>query len=343
MSDRPRPNMKKILLTGCSGFLGSFMDQKLLEVRERAEPFLEKVPGGRRQIDVHGITEVAGYESPGITVHHVDIRDREKVFSSVDSIKPDVTFHLAAVANVGYSWKNQASTYEINFIGSSNLLEALAEFSPGSRVLLMSTAELYGKSQKDAMDEDTPTAARNPYALSKMAMEMLGDLYLDSKRLDIIKLRSFNFTGPGQDRKFVASDFSFQIAEIEKGKREPVIRVGNLSAIRDISDVRDITRYLNVIAEKGEPGGIYNLCSGRAYSIRELLDILLSLATVKIEVVVDKDKFRPIDVPRLIGDNRRIREAFGLYPKYSIERTLADLLNYWRQRVGENADTPSNG
>jgi len=327
MSDRPRPNMKKILITGCSGFLG----QKLLEVKE---PFLEKVPCRRGQSDVHGITEIAGYEAPGITVHHVDIRDRGKVFSAVAAIKPDVTFHLAAVANVGYSWKNQASTYEINFMGSSNLLEAAAEFSPGSRVLLMSSAELYGKSQKDVMDEDTPTDARNPYALSKKAMEMLGDLYLDAKRLDIIKLRSFNFTGPGQDRKFVASDFSFQIAEIEKGKREPVIRVGNLSAVRDISDVRDIARFLAVIAAKGEPGGVYNLCSGKAYSIRELLDILLSLAAVKIEVVVDKDKFRPIDVPRLVGDNRRIREAFGLQPEYSIEQTLADLLNYWRQSVG---------
>ncbi len=340
MSDRPCPNMKKILITGCSGFLGSFLNQKLLEVQK---PFLEKVSGGLMQVDVHGITEIAGYDSPGITVHYVDIRDREKVFSAVEAVKPDVTFHLAAVANVGYSWKNQASTYEINFIGSSNLLEALGEFSPSSRVLLMSTAELYGKSQKDVMDEDTLTAARNPYALSKMAMEMLGDLYLDSKRLDIIKLRSFNFTGPGQDRKFVASDFSFQIAEIEKGKREPVIRVGNLSAIRDISDVRDIARFLTVIAEKGEPGAIYNLCSGKSYSIRELLDILLSLASVKIEVVVNKDKFRPIDVPRLVGDNRRIREAFGLHPEYSIEQTLTDLLNFWRQRVGENAGTPGNG
>lgn len=336
MSDRPHPDMKKILLTGCSGFLG----QKLLEVKE---PFLEKVPCRRGQSNFHGITEIAGYKAPGITVHHVDIRNRERVFSTVEAIKPDVTFHLAAVANVGYSWKNQASTYEINFIGSSNLLEALAEFSPGSRVLLMSSAELYGNSQKDLMDEDTPTDARNPYALSKKAMEMLGDLYLDSKRLDIIKLRSFNFTGPGQDRKFVASDFSCQIAEIEKGKQEPVIRVGNLSAVRDISDVRDIARFLTVIAEKGEPGGIYNLCSGHAYSIRELLDILLSLAAVKIEVVVDREKFRPIDVPRLVGDNRRIRDAFGLHPEYSIEQTLTDLLNFWRQRVGENADSPGNG
>ncbi|HLP60271.1 MAG TPA: GDP-mannose 4,6-dehydratase [Candidatus Deferrimicrobium sp.] len=321
--------MKKILITGCSGFLGTFLSRHLREgdgqTGNHINPF-----------EVSGITEEADYKSSQIMVHHVDIRDREKVFSAVEAVKPDVTFHLAAVANVGYSWKNQASTYEINFIGSSNLLEALGEFVPGSRVLLMSTAELYGKSQQNVMDENTPTTARNPYALSKKAMEMLGDLYLDAQKLDIIKLRSFNFTGPGQDRKFVASDFSYQIAEIEKGKREPIIRVGNLSAVRDISDVRDIARFLKVIAEKGESGGIYNLCSGKAYSIRELLDILLSLAAVKIEVVVDTDKIRPIDIPRLVGDNRRTREMFGLNHEYSIEQTLTDLLNYWRQRIGDN-------
>lgn len=328
--------MRKVLITGCSGFLG----QKLLETRT-GESFLENVPGCQKQTntrqneihDIHGITEIMDYESPAITVHHVDIRDKENVFSVVEAVKPDVTFHLAAIANVGYAWKNQTSTYEINFIGSSNLLEALAKFSPGSRVLLMSTAELYGKSQREVMDESTPTSASNPYALSKKAMEMLADLYLEAKKLDIIKLRSFNFTGPGQDRKFVAADFSFQIAEIEKGKREPVIRVGNLSAIRDISDVRDIARFLKVIANKGESGGIYNLCSGKAYSIQHLLDILLSLARVKIDVVIDEDKFRPIDIPRLVGDNRRIREIFGLEPEYSIEQTLTDLLDYWRQRV----------
>ncbi|MCU0285647.1 MAG: GDP-mannose 4,6-dehydratase [Acidobacteria bacterium] len=315
--------MKRILITGCSGFLGTFLSRFLNE----------KEAHTGNNIEISGITEEKDYQSPHVKVHHADIRDREAIFSLVKTIKPDVTFHLAAIANVGYSWKNQASTYEINFIGSSNLLEAVAEFAPGSRVLLMSTAELYGKSQQDIIDENTPTTARNPYALSKKAMEMLGDLYMDAKKLDIIKLRSFNFTGPGQDRKFVASDFCFQIAEIEKGKQEPIIRVGNLSAVRDISDVRDIARFLKVIAEKGEPGGLYNLCSGKAYSIRELLDILLSLAAVKIEVVVDANKFRPIDIPRLVGDTRRTRETFGLYHEYSIEQTLTDLLNYWRDKV----------
>ncbi|MCP5104735.1 MAG: NAD-dependent epimerase/dehydratase family protein [bacterium] len=312
---------KKILITGCSGFLGTHLIHRLKTHSSRGE-----------NVEISGITEILQYKSPGITVHNIDIRDREKVFAVIEAEKPDITFHLAAIANVGFSWKHQKLTYEINFIGSSNLLEALSQFSPHCRVLLMSSAELYGASGESLMHESLPTDARNPYALSKKAMEMVGDLYAQSKKMDIIKLRSFNFTGPGQERKFVASDFSHQIAEIEKGKREPVIRVGNLAAVRDISDVRDITRYLTVIAEEGERGGIYNLCSGNTYSIRELLDILLSLADGKIDVVVDREKFRPIDVPLLAGDNRRIRETFGLHPEYKLEQTLSDLLNYWRQK-----------
>lgn len=311
----------RVLVTGCSGFLGPFLVDRLI--------------GTGKDMEIAGITEVRDYESSKIKVFHVDIRNRDAVFSVIEEVNPELTFHLAAIANVGFSWKHQKLTYEINFIGSSNLFEALSELSPGSRVLLMSSAELYGRSTKDLMDETTPTSARNPYALSKKAMEMLGNIYAEAKKLDVIKVRAFNFTGPGQDRKFVASDFSYQIAQIEKGKREPLMRVGNLSAVRDISDVRDIARYLTVIAEKGENWGLYNLCSGKTYSIQDVLNILLSLSAEKIAVVVDPEKFRPIDVPRLAGDNRRIHETFGLQPEYRIEQTLSDLLNYWRNKVGD--------
>ncbi len=310
--------MKKVLITGCSGFLGSFLID-LLETEGKC--------------DIYGFTEVMEFNSSRLKVYHVDIRERDAIFTVIEAVKPDLVFHLAAISNVGFSWKNQKLTYEINFIGSSNLFEALNIFSPHCRVLLMSSAELYVASQSSLMNESSPTSARNPYALSKFAMEMVGEIYIQSMNMEVIKLRSFNFTGPGQDKKFVASDFSFQIAEIEKGKREPVIQVGNLSAVRDISDVRDIARYLTVIAREGKKGGIYNLCSGRTYSIRDLLDILLSLSTEKIDVVEDKARLRPVDVPRLAGDNRLIRETFNLYPEYKIEQTLSDLLNYWRERV----------
>ncbi len=315
--------MKNVLITGCSGFLGPFLSDALVGTWT----------GG--DIRISGITEVPDYKSSEITVYNIDIRDRDRVFEVVERVKPDMVFHLAAISNVGFSWKHQKLTYEINFIGSSNLLEALGRFVPRCRVLLMSSAELYGSSDEPLMGEGLPTSARNPYALSKKAMEMAADLYIQSMGMDIVMLRSFNFTGPGQDRKFVASDFSYQVADIEKGNREPVIRVGNLSALRDISDVRDIARYMAVIASsgKGGPGGIFNLCSGSTYSIEGILKILLSLSGRDIEVVVDRDRFRPVDVPRLSGDNGLIRETFGLRPEYTIERTLSDLLNYWREKI----------
>lgn len=313
--------MKRIFITGCSGFLASY----LIDILEK-----------EGNSELYGITEIPGFNSSRLTVFNIDIRDKEKIFSIVEEIKPHITFHLAAITNVGFSWKNQNLTYEVNFIGSSNLMEAIALFSPNSLVLLMSSAELYGDTKKKLINEDTEISIRNPYSLSKFAMEMVGNLYINSKKLNIIKLRSFNFTGPGQDNKFVTSDFSSQIAAIEKGEHEPVIKVGNLSAVRDFSDVRDTARYLNVIAGKGDRGGIYNLCSGNTYSIKEILDILLSFSKKEIKILIENRKLRPLDISRLAGDCSWIREKFNLYPKYKIEQTLLDLLNYWRERTGSS-------
>ncbi len=312
--------MKKILISGCSGFLASFLVERLKT--HSTDP-----------VEIYGFTEEADYKSDDFTVLNLDIRDKDALFKMVETVKPDLTFHLAAVSNVGFSWKHQRLTYEINFIGSSDLLEALSIYSPKSRVLLMSSAELYGATSHQLLDESIPTTAANPYAVSKKAMELAGDLYLKSSQLEIIKCRSFNFTGPRQDKKFVSSDFSYQIAQIEKGLKEPRISVGNLSAVRDISDVRDIARYLQVISEKGENGGIYNLCCGQAFAIKDLLHMLLAQSSAKIEIVIDQNKMRPVDIPKLAGDNRLIRESFRLSPQYKLEQTLTDLLNYWRERV----------
>lgn len=316
--------MKRVFITGCSGFLASYLSALLLE---------------EGNSEVFGITEIQGFNSDRFTVLNIDIREKDKLFAAVKEIKPDITFHLAAVTNVGFAWKNPNLTYEVNFIGSSNLLEAIALYSPVSRILLMSSAELYGRTKKKLSGETMKISVKNPYSLSKYAMEMLADLYMKARNLDVTKIRSFNFIGPGQDRKFVASDFSSQIAAIEKGEKEPLIRVGNLSAVRDFSDVRDTARYLNVIAEKGDRGGIYNLCSGKTYSIRQILDILLSFSTAKIKIAADENKLRPLDIPRLAGDCSLIREKFDLYPRYEIEQTLLDLLNYWRN---SNVSAPIN-
>jgi GDP-4-dehydro-6-deoxy-D-mannose reductase len=313
--------MKKILITGCSGFLGSHLTD-----------VLEKQAG----VSLSGITEVSDFTSAKLDVHHVDIRERQRVFEVIKALQPHLVFHLAAVANVGFSWTHQSLTYEINFIGSSNLVEAINEVAPRCRILLMSSAELYGNCKGNACKESDPisvTSPKNPYSLSKYAMEMVGNLYRQAKQMDIVTVRSFNFTGPGQNDQFVASDFSRQIAEIETGKREAVMQVGNLSAVRDLSDVRDIARYLAVIANQGENGGIYNLCSGKTYSIKDILGILLSYSTKKINVVIDENKLRPVDIPTLWGDTGLLRDKFNLKPGYEIKQTLLDLLNDWRERI----------
>ncbi len=307
--------MNRILVTGCSGFLASHL-LKLLQREDRNKIF--------------GITEVPGFTYPDVEVFQVDIRRRDDISHVLEIIRPDVTFHLAAVANVGFAWKNPQITYDVNFMGTSNLLEALQASAPDSRLLLMSSAEVYQTGGQDPITESSSTVCQNPYALSKLAMEMLGDLYWRAFAMNVCKIRAFNFTGPGQDEKFVASDFASQIARIERGERPPILRVGNLAAVRDFSDVRDVARYLQIIGGKGSGGEVFNLCSGRAYSIRQVLDILLAQARVPIRVEVDAGKFRPLDNPQILGDCRLIRSRFGLRPEFPIEKTLLDLLDYWR-------------
>lgn len=307
--------MNKILITGCSGFLASYL-VRIFKEQENNE--------------IYGITEIPDFVSNEFKVFNIDIRERESVLKIIEEIRPDIIFHLAAITNVGFSWKNQKLTYEVNFIGSLNIIEAVEKFSSSARLVLMSSAELYGKNQ-GPVNENSEVYIQNPYSLSKYSMELLGDIFVLSKNLNIIKIRSFNFTGPGQDKKFVCSDFAYQIAQIEKGEKDPVIKVGNLSVKRDFSDVRDIARYLGIISKKGETGNVYNLCSGHYYSIEEILEILLEFSVKKIKIIVDKNKFRPSDIPILSADCTLLREKFDLYPDIRIEETLLDLLNYWRK------------
>lgn len=310
--------MPRILITGCSGFLARY----LIELLEN-----------NNDNEIHGFTEIKDFKSDRFQVHCLDIRDSQKMELAIESLKPEIVYHLAAVSNVAFSWKNPKLTYEVNFMGSSTLIKSLHRHCPESRVILMSSAELYGSGNKDPIAENHPTLIRNPYALSKLAMEMVGDMYVDSMGMDIIKVRSFNFTGPGQDKQFVCSDFACQIAQIEKGERKPVIRVGNLSAVRDFSDVRDVAVYMVEIGKRGVHGSLYHICSGNRYSIQSILDILLSFSKVKIEIVVDQSKFRPVDIPVLVGDCSLLRKKFNCYPRFDFSQTLMDILNDWRNRI----------
>lgn len=308
--------MKRTMVTGCSGFLAAHLIRELQSEGN----------------EVSGITEETGFSSTGFSVTHCDIRNETDLNRILEAKRPDTIFHLAALSSVGKSWHAEAKTYEVNFLGTLYLLRAVARQTPSARVVLISSAEVYG-SQDKILDEGSEIDIRSPYGLSKYAMEILGELHRKGHGLNILRVRSFNFTGPGQSPGFVIPDFASQIARIEKGKQEPELRVGELSVRRDFSDVRDIARYLRVLEEEGQPGEPYNLCSGTAYSIRELLDILLDISGRNIRVLRDKDLIRPVDIPVLQGSNRRIRDELNLSPRYSMIDTLRDTLDFWRQRV----------
>ncbi len=315
--------MAKVLVTGCSGFLAGHL-----------LPRLAAGPGDR----VFGLTEVEGFAPPaGVQrVYPVDLCDRRLLPEVIAEVRPQVVYHLAAITNVGFAWKNPLLTYEVNVIGSVALFEALRRFAPGCRVLVMSSAEVY-ENRGQPLTEASPLHCLNPYALSKMTMEMAAGMYGRVHGLEVIRLRAFNFTGPGQDRKFAASDFAWQIARIERGEQEPLIRIGNLEAVRDFSDVRDIARCLQAVGRGGRNGEVFNLCSGRLYSIRQILDQLLSLSARAIRVEVDADRLRPSDAPLLVGDGGLFQRRFGTGPEIPLERTLADLLQWWRDTLGAAA------
>jgi len=308
--------MERVLITGCSGFLASHLTADL------------KNAGA----EILGVTE-ENYTTGEYRVQRADIREGVEMERIVKDFLPRKIYHLAAVSNVGFSWKNPSLTYEVNLIGSSNLLEAAKKYSPEARIILMSSAEVYAPQARGKLTEKSDLAPDNPYALSKLAMEMAADLIIRSEGMDIIKVRSFNFTGPGQNKSFVAPDFASQIAAIEMGKSDPVIRVGNLSAVRDFSDVRDISRYLRSLAESGRQGEVYNLCSGHAYSISDILNTLLRLSRAEIRVEVEQSRYRPVDKPYLAGDPSKIRDEMGLVPAYDLEKTLSDLLDLCRTEI----------
>lgn len=268
-----------------------------------------------------------------------DVLDRAAVAALVREFRPDYVFHLAAQSSVRRSWEDPWSTYEVALRGQANVLDALREAGLDPVVHIACSAEEYGRvEEKDLpVGEDHPLRPVNPYALSKVVQEHHALFCHRVYRTRVVITRAFNIIGPGQSRDFVASDFAHQIAEIEAGLREPVIRVGNLDSRRDFSDVRDLVEVFWVLVKEGVPGQAYNVCSGIDRSVREVLDILVSMARTPVTVEVDPGKLRRADVPVLRGDNRKLRELTGWSPRIPLERTLQDLLEWCREQVSGRA------
>jgi GDP-4-dehydro-6-deoxy-D-mannose reductase len=306
-----------ILVTGAAGFAGSHLIDLLSE--SGANIVAWHRPGGSPP-----------REHVGVRWDAVNLLDQAQVQAAVDRARPAVVYHCAGAAHVARAWDSTAPTFETNVRGTHHVLRALERSGIEARVFVPSSALVYA-SAEHALAEDHPLRPTNPYGLSKLAQEMLG--LRSNGALHVTIARPFNHIGPRQDPYFVASGFARRIADIEAGRWEPVISVGNLDARRDLMDVRDTVRAYQIILERGQPGRPYNVCSGTAISIRELLEQLIARARVPVAVKVDPARYRPNDTPLLLGDPARLRDELGWSAQIPMERTLDDLLEYWRTRT----------
>lgn len=317
-----------MLVTGAAGFAGSHLLDLL--AAEGITPSGSRECEPERQLRIVAWSRPGGHQPrvvPGVIWRAVDLLDKESVCRALADDQPDVVYHCAGAAHVGQSWTHTTDTYRSNVLGTHHVMDGLRRAGRATRVVVTGSAAVYAPSDA-AMDEQHTLAPSSPYALSKLAQELVA---LDeSSAIDVLIARAFNHCGPRQDPAFVASGFARQIADIEKGRRAPEIAVGNLEAERDLTDVRDTVRAYRVIAERGQPGRVYNVCSGRALSIKALLDRLLALATMPIAIRPDPGRYRPNDQPLVLGNNERIRKELGWEPLIDLEQSLNDLLAYWR-------------
>ena len=315
----------KVLITGITGFVGSHLAEYCLA----------------QGAEVHGTvqwrskTDNIDYFKDSLHLVECDLRDATSTNNVIAKAAPDWIFHLAAQSFVPTSWHAPGETLMTNILCEVNLFEALRVQGLNPRVHIAGSSEEYGLCYDHEMPvtESNPLRPLSPYAVSKVTQDLLGYQYFKSYGIPIIRTRAFNHTGPRRPPNFVASSFAKQIAEIENGHVPPVIKVGNLEAVRDFSDVRDIVKAYWLALEKGEPGEVYNIASGRGWSIQEILDKFLSLTKTKVKIQQDPERFRPSDVPRLLGDSTRFRERTGWQPQIPFDQTLQDLLEYWRLEV----------
>jgi GDP-4-dehydro-6-deoxy-D-mannose reductase len=309
----------RVFISGATGFVGKHLSSLLASADYEVfgTSFPEKPESGEEK-----------------NIFHLDIRSEEKVFEAVERVRPDWIFHLAAVSNVKHSWEKRKETLETNLMGTFYVFEAARKFTPQARILFVSSSDVYGvlSAEEKALDEEDFTHVVSPYAFSKVNGEIMSRFYAEVEKLDIVIARSFPHTGPGQSPDFVCSDWACQVAQIEKGLAEPIIKVGNVKVKRDFLDVRDVVKAYNLLIQKGKSGEVYNVCSGRAVALSEILELLLSFSSQKIEAQVDPQKLRKADIPLLLGDNQKIKRETSWEPQIPLEKSLTDLLNYWRQQ-----------
>jgi GDP-4-dehydro-6-deoxy-D-mannose reductase len=309
----------KVLIIGAAGFVGGYL------IRELSGAGAEVVATCLPNENISG----------GCEVRVLDILQKDSIKPLLDEVRPDVVYHLAAQSSVAVSWKKPQLTAEINVIGTINVLEAVRETGrKDMRLILIGSGEEYGFIREGAcpLSENEPLRPGNIYAATKACQGMLGEIYFRAYGMDVIMVRAFNHSGPGQSEIFVISDFCRQIAAIEAGRGKPELSVGNLSAKRDFTDVRDVVRAYRLLGEKGVSGATYNVGRGKAVTIQYILNTALSLSRVPIKAVQDPARMRASDIPLIEPDISRISADTGWKPEISMEKTVEDTLCWWRDR-----------
>ena len=308
----------RVLITGGSGFVGSHL--------------VAYLKGHTAEIALLGTGVFA--RNSGIRTYEVDVRDSEAVRVAVREFKPTHLCHLAAISSVAESWRQPRLTYEVNVLGTFNVLEAAMGLPRPATVLNVSTAQVYAPSS-EPLTETSPLGPENPYAASKAMAEFLAVQYRKTIEGGIITARSFNHAGPGQTPDYVLSSIAKQLAETEAGTREPKLSVGNTHVKRDFTDVRDVVEAYFQLLVAGSPGEIYNVCSGQSRSIQDLTDDLISISGLKIEIESNQARRRAGEVEVVCGSPEKLRAAVGWKPTIPLRKTLEDLLNYWRGKITE--------
>lgn len=302
--------MQKLMVTGATGFVGGFIRQAV----------------------------AAGDNLYGLELlppQAMQLRDPDSVAKACAEAQPDFVIHLAAQSFVPESFNNPRETYEVNFLGTLNLLQALKLSGFKGRLLFVGSGDMYGLVAPEALPltENSPLKPRNPYAVSKVAAEALCYQWSQTEGMDIVMVRPFNHIGPGQSERFVVSDFAKQLIEIKLAQREPEMAVGDIDVSRDFTDVRDVARAYLMLLRDGENGEAYNVCSGKEHGIREILERLQMLAGVKARVSQDRARLRAAEQRRVFGSYDKLRNATGWQPEIELEKSLADNLIYWERKL----------
>jgi GDP-4-dehydro-6-deoxy-D-mannose reductase len=311
---------RTVLVTGVSGFVGPHLARALVASEARVVGL--------------GVEPEPPAGVPLESWHFADLRDPSAVARAVALAQPDAVVHLAGQSSAARSFEDPAATFEANVTGTRNLLEAVRGRAPMARVLVVGSSEAYGPQPDGSRaGEETPFAPVSPYAASKAGADRLAEASAQGEEgLDIVRVRAFSHTGPGQSAVFVVPSFAQQIAAIEAGRAEPVLRVGNLEVVRDISDARDVVRAYVALLEQGTRGAAYNVCRGEGVKLTEVVRRLVALSRVAIRIEVDPARLRPADIPWLVGDPSRIARDTGWRCEIPLERTLGDVLEEWRGR-----------